>query len=331
MSKTGYFTDIDSFIVDNDSGDEYSGGACSCVVEWESEWLYGNTHSITLTVQGVRTDGYSASLFGHIKVGDNSTESLGTQNYPGKPAGKETFEPVTYDVETDNYGNLITEIVISVGFSRNSSETHYATATSKNIILEQPQKSINIDTPDGIICTINKSPLYIDDEFVITVTVTGSQWSDSPIISVTGATKIDDLKYKVISDVFIVVTGVLATHTIYISTDVGTTVSVKDETTGAYYGDGANVEHYTNITIKCDAIPGYKFDQLLINGEAYDNGHKHQVVSDVLIVASSNVLGLARIFTGSSFESFYILIFNGSSWDMYIPLIFDGSCWNICA
>lgn len=311
-------------------GDEVKGGACDCVVKWTSYWKSGNTHSITITVQGIRTDGYSTTLFGSIKVGDNSRESLGSQNYPGDPAYGETFEPVTYDVETDDYGNLLTTIKVTVGFTRNSTEQHYAEIKSTGVVLDKPQKLVNITCPDGIICTINKSPLYIDEEFVINVTVTGIQWSESPIISITGATKIKDFTYKVTGDVYIVITGVLSVHKIYISQTTGVNVVITDEN-GFSLMDGSSVEHYTPITITCTAKPGYKFRQLTVNGNKCDNGVSLQVTSDVIIMAMSSALGLARIHTGSSFDNFHVFIYDGKRWDMYIPFIYDGSLWDIYA
>lgn len=331
MSATGVFTDLYCYEIYTPTWEEYKGGACSCSVKWVSEWKSGNTHTITITVQGIRTDGSSASLFGHIKVGDNSTTSIGSQNYPGDPAGQETFDPVTYEVETDDYGNLLTPITVTVGFTRNSTEQHYAQMKSTGVVLEKPQKNLTINAPDGIICTVNKSPLYRDDQFVITITVTGSQWSDSPVISVTGATKIEDLTYQVTGDVYIAITGVLAKHTIHVVKSAGIEISIFDEINGYSYDDGSSVEHYTVLTILCEAKPGYKYGQLTVNDEKHNNGASIQVMSDVSIVAIADVLGLVRIFTGSTFEGFHIFIYNGSSWGMYIPLIYDGASWNICA
>lgn len=314
------------------SGDtESQGGACDCVVKWTSYWKSGNTHSMTITVQGLRTDGYSTTLFGTIKVGENSRENLGSQNYPGDPAYQETFDSVTYDVETDDYGNLLTLIKVSVGFNRSSSEQHYAEITSAGVVLDKPQKIVHITCPDGILCTVDKSPLYIDDEFVINVTVTGIQWSESPLISVTGAIKIEDLKYTVTGDVYIVITGVLSVHKVYITKTAGIDVIVTDDINGYSLSDGSSVEHYTQITISCVAKPGYKTGQLVVNGEKYSGSVSISVMSDVVIIATSDALGLSHIYTGSSFEKFHVFIYNGSDWGMYIPLVYDGSSWNICA
>lgn len=330
MAASGKFSGVYSYIVRTSTWEEYAGGVCNCVVSWESSWQYGNTHSMTLTVQGQRTDGTSASLWGHITV-DGVTTSLGNHNYPGSPAYQETFEPITISVETDDYGNLLTEISIEVGFQRSSSEQHYARVTSSGVVLEKPQKSVSIDCPEGIVCTINKSPLYVDDQFVITVTVTGLQWSDSPIISVTGATKVKDLTYKATGDVYIVITGVLAQHSIHITKDAGMNVTVKDASTGYMYGDGSVVDHYTVIKVECSPKPGYKFNRLTINGAKQNSGVSVEVTSDVNIIAISNALGMARIHTGTKFEPFHIFIFDGASWNMYIPLVYDGVSWNICA
>lgn len=324
----GVYTDMVSSWVNSNTGASGNGGYCSGRIEWNSSWKYGNTHSLTLVVIGIRTDGYgSASMWGDAIV-NGEYKTLGDHKVGSEPS----FDEVSFDVETDDYGRITTDVRVSIGFySSNANSEYWANANLTGMAIDKPPKDVNIDCPEGIVCTINKSPLYVDDQFVITVTVTGLQWSDSPIISVTGATKVKDLTYKATGDVYIVITGVLAQHSIHIIKDAGMNVTVKDASTGYMYGDGSVVDHYTVIKVECSPKPGYKFNRLTINGAKQNSGVSVEVTSDVNIIAMSNALGMARIHTGTKFEPFHIFIFNGASWNMYIPLVYDGVSWNICA
>lgn len=332
MAKGTFAEKVYSYEYNPITGDESEGSVASVVVEWESTWKSGNLHTMKIKVRALRTDGsYSATFSGRIKVGENSSQDLGAQNYPGDPAYQESFDPVEYEVETDDYGKLLTKISVSVEFVRSATEVHCATVTSTGVSLDKPQKLVSITCPEGIICTVDKSKLYIDDQFVISVTVVGMQWSESPIISVTGATKVKDLTYQVTGDIYIVITGVLAVHKIYIKKTAGLDITITDVANGYLLSDGSSVEHYTKITITCSAKPGYEFKQLTVNGNEHKNGDPLEVTSDITIVAVSDALGLAHIYTGSSFEDFHVFIYNGNDWGMYIPFIYNGLEWNIYA
>lgn len=324
---SGYFTHKSSEYIEVGDDEAYSGGACECNVRYESTWTSGNTHRMTVWVYGIRTDGYSATLSIHLLV-DGQIISSGAHNYPGE--GDEYHGPVTFDVITDDYGNLITEVSAGADFySSSNRETHYGNATSKGVVLDAPTKNVSVNCPDGIVCTVDGTPTSVGKTINISVTITGLQWGDY-ILSVTGATKQSGISYTVTGDVYISVTGILAKHTISITAGNGINVSVLDGS-GYSVGDGATVEHYTYITVTCEANSGYSLGQLTINGEKFDNGSTIQVLSDILIVVVSGVLGIAKIFTGTTFEDFHVFIYNGTEWGMYIPFIYNGSSWTICA
>lgn len=302
-----------------------SWGYCTGRIEWESYWEYGNTHSLTLTVYGQRTDYNSAALWGDVYV-DGVATTLGDQKIPQESS----FDEVTISVETDDNGVILTDVSVSIGFySSDAKQDFWAHATLTGLTIDKPPKSISIETPDGILCSVNKSTVCVGDQIVISITITGAQWEDATI-SVTGATQVSGMTYTVTGDVYIVVSGVLSGHTISITETGGISVTVYDEITGATYTDGSVVQHYSNITITYKVSTGYEFVSITVNGEAYDAGVSIEVSSDINIVARAKALGLAYIYTDSSFQPFQVYIYNGSEWRMCVPYVYDGTSWGLC-
>lgn len=330
---SGYFTDTYSEYIY--SGEVYKGGACTCNVRYESSWVSGNTHAMTVWIYPERKDGdYYTTMSIYVSVGGES--SSGAYNYPTD----EYYGPITFNVDTDDYGNVETLVKVSASFYSSTAKTdNYGNATSDGLVIDPPPKQVNITCPDGMLCSVDNvindetsggNNIYVGNSVSISVTIVGIQWGDY-ILSVTGATLQDDMTYVVTGDLYIVVTGILAKHTIYINVDQGMSVEVINGDTGYSVNDGAVLEHYSYITITCQSNPGYVYDELKINGEKYENGATIQVLSDITIVITSVVLGTAHVFTGTYFEKFYVFIYDGSEWGMYIPFVYDGSSWSICA
>ena len=303
------------------------GSVCEGYVEWESTWLYGNTHRLKLKTCGYRTDGGPAvSLFGYIYINGEQSVNLGVQNYPGD----ESFPVQTIDVETDDYGYMISSVLVSIGFySQAAGGSLWANADFTGYYIGPPVKSLNIETPDGIVCSVDKAELHVGEEIVISVTLTGIQW-ENYTLSVTGATKVSEYTYTIDGDVYIVVTGVLARHTIYINSKSGMNITIIDDITGEHYIDGSKVEHYSSITISCVAEVGYELESITVNGEIYSSSVSIEVTSDIIISIAGKPLGAVYIYTGNGFELFHVYIYDGVSWNMMIPYVYNGLEWSMC-
>ena len=328
---------------------------------------YGTSYTISASVEGLTNTsmgGYTLSGSGTVKVNEyalsissgtgssisvNRTSSdfggigvlsNGSSLYDGDIL-EISFSSLTgYDLDTCTVNG--SSFISGSTYTVSSNVSVSATAIPKSYIL-----SIDAGVGSSVVVyrqssnggltgnLSNGATIYYSD--VLKISFSANTGYDLDTHTVNDSTFTSENTYTATGAVTVVSTALVKSYTLSISVDDNAIVTVsrtssplKDAATGSI-SNGEAIYYSDVLKISFSANAGYEIVTHTVNGSELAFGDSYTVNSNVLVAATTKLLGLVYICDGLSFVKYLVYIYNGTSWDQYMPYVYDGSNWYICS